>query len=259
MKRSSRNRESFNKKVMIIFFVLIFVWFSLAGAITLLTSAIRSLAFTNFGVFVLTLMTLMVLPVIPLFYVWNRFFKDAFSSFGTKKFQTCTFQGLGIKRQDYLDQLTRKLTEIDFKPINKSSLDSMEYFAFGGTDLVFKSPNKWIVGIRALSVKEDLKVGLISGGILRQLLLQYFAGLVLAIILFTIGGFGFKAVGLNPNTSAVIALVIFLTILLLTAFLINLQNRTVNRKVIKILIDIAQLMGSNQITPFKKTTIELEA
>jgi len=125
-------------------------------------------------------------------------------------------------------------------------------------DLVFKSPNKWMVGIRAVSVKENLKVGLISGGELRQLLIQYFAGLVLAIILFTIGGLGFKAVGLDPDTSAVIALFISLTIMFLTAFSIHLQKRTVNRKVMKILIETAESMGGKQITPFKWKTVKLE-
>lgn len=149
-----------------------------------------------------------------------------------------------MKRQAYLDQLTREMIKKDFKPADKNPFVGIE------SDLVFKSPNKWMVGIRAVSVKEDLKVGLISGGELRQLLIQYFAGLVLAIILFTIGGLGFKAVGIESDTSAVIALFIFLTILLLTAFSIHLQKRTVNRKVMEILIETVESMGSKQIAPF---------
>jgi hypothetical protein len=163
-----------------------------------------------------------------------------------------------MKRQAYLDQLTREMIEKGFKQAEKNPFRGIESDDLAGPDLVFKSPNKWMVGIRVLSVKEDLKVGLISGGDLRRLLLQYFAGLVLAIILLTIGGFGFKAVGLDPNTSMVIALLIFLTIMFLTALSISLQKRTVNRKVIKVLVETAQSMGSNQITSFKKTTTELK-
>jgi hypothetical protein len=240
---------------MVIFFVLIIVWCSLSGAIVLLIPFFRSY---GFGVFLFSYAILAIIGMIPLFYVWNRFFKDAVSSLGTKIFRTCTFQGLGVKRQAYLDQLTCELTEIDFEPINRSSLDWMESFGFEGTDLVFKSPNKWNVGIRTLSVKEDLKVGLVSRGTLRQLLLEYSAGVILAMTLFVMSAFGLKAVGLDPNTSAVIAMFISLTVMFLMALLITLQKRTVNRKVMKVLVETAKSMGSNQMTPFKKTTVELE-
>ncbi len=162
-----------------------------------------------------------------------------------KPWRTCTFEKLGPERRDYLDQLTREMIKKDFKPAEKNP------FVWIEPDLVFKSPNKWMAGIRAVSVKEDLKVGLISGGDLQRLLLQYFVGLVLAMVLFAIAGFGFKTVGLTANVSASIALFISLTIMVLTAFSISLQRRTINQKVIKILIETAQSMGSNQITPFK--------
>jgi hypothetical protein len=258
MKRHLRDKN-FNNKVMVIFFFLIITWYSLVGAIILVIPFFRS---HGFEVFVFSYLVLAIIGTIPLFYVWNRFFKDAISSFGTKKFQTCVFHGLGIKRQAYLDQLTRELAEIDFKPINKSSLGSMECFAFGGTDLLFaalKGLGEGI-GVRAVSVNGDLKVGFVSSGMKTQrfftiFLVFIFLGLFASFIPFFVydpnsktGTWGYITIGLP----------LFFIIACIPFFHSLLYRRRYGGRIRRLLVETAESIGGKQITPFKKTTVKLE-
>lgn len=258
MKRNSRDRESFNKKVMVIFFVLVIIWCSLTAAIILVTPFFRS---HGFGVSMLSYMVLALIGLIPIFYVWNRFFKEAVSSFGAKRFQTCVFSG--IKRQVYLDQLTKEMINIDFKRIDRSSLGLMESFAFGGTDLLFTAPDKTAgegIGVRAVSENGNLKVGFVSSGIRTQrfftiFFICLFLGLLASFIPFFV---------YDPNSRVgmwsylTIGLPLFVIIACAPFIHSLLYRRKHSGKIRRLLIDIAESMGGRQITPFKKTTVKLE-
>lgn len=259
MKRNLSDRESFNKKVMAIFFVLVIIWCSLAGAIVLMMPFFRS---RGFGVFTLSYLVLAIIGLIPLFYVWNRFFKDAISSLGTKRFQTCVFQALGIKKQAYLDQLTKEMIKIDFKPIDRSSLGSMESFAFGGTDLLFAAPKGLGegIGVRAVSLNGNLKVGFVSSGIrTRKFFTVFFICLFLGLFASFIPFFVY-----DPNSTVgmwsyiTIGLPLFLIIVCGPLVHSLLYRRRYNGKIRRLLVETAESMGAKQITPFKKTTVELE-
>jgi len=70
------------------------------------------------------------------------------------------FQGLGNKRQDYLNLLTEELMNRGFQRIGEIRARFWgEDHYFKGSDLIFESPDGTCVGVRAVGVGNDLRVG----------------------------------------------------------------------------------------------------
>lgn len=75
------------------------------------------------------------------------------------------FQGLGSKKQDLLDWVIEDATKIGFQRIDeiKGRFWGEERY-FRGSDLIFESPEGGHVGVRAVAVGNDLRVGFNSIG-----------------------------------------------------------------------------------------------
>jgi len=75
-----------------------------------------------------------------------------------RAYRACTFQGLGTKRQNYLDLVAGEMVKQGFKRAEEWRERNP---VFDGSDLIFKSPDeKFLAGIRAVSTENgNLRVG----------------------------------------------------------------------------------------------------
>lgn len=105
----------------------------------------------------------------------------------SKAWRTCTFEKLEPKRQDYLDRLTQEMANENFAVSSRGSRIWMEAVGLAGSDLLFEGPDKIsVVGIRAVSVNGNLRVGFLLVGKAKPVLLLFFSGLGLALALSVI-------------------------------------------------------------------------
>jgi hypothetical protein len=191
----------------------------------------------------------------------SQSFRDWISSFG-KSFQTTVFQNVGYRRQDFLDRLTDELVKIDFKPIDKESLRFTESVIFKGVDSLFTMPKgiNQAVGIRAISIKDKLKVGFILGGMTT---VKFYATMIISI-------FGGLFIGLfpifvfDPNSEIAmwsfifIGLPLFILIGISPSFYIRHQRKQYREKIKELMVKIILDMDGKQLAPFQKSTIDLD-
>jgi hypothetical protein len=177
------------------------------------------------------------------------------------------FQGLSNKRLDYLNLLTEELMNIGFQRIGEIHARFWgEDRYFKGSDLIFESPDEMYVGVRAVGVGNDLRVGLnASGKTTTKTKLKAWGGLGLSILIafivcvlsiYILGYMTGNAVPYPPDVPAwmiFIPVVIFFSVLLPTFYIF--MKRLVPELfslIKKILLKIGESMGPKQIVPFKR-------
>jgi hypothetical protein len=174
----------------------------------------------------------------------------------SKAWTTCTYEKLGPKRQDYLDRLTQEMANVNFTVPSRESKIWKEAVGLARSDLIFESSDKIsVMGVRAASLNGNLRVGFLRVGKAKPVLLLFFSGLGLALALSFISLQLFESI--PRHTLGLIFLVIFGGILALPLSYLFLIRRTCYHKVRILVIETAKSLGGKQLTPFKKTTVEL--
>ncbi len=180
---------------------------------------------------------------------------------------TCTFQGLGPKKQAYLDLLNERMAKKGFQRVEKIGVKTnVTPIINKSSNLMFKSPDGLIwIGIRSLSTDEDLKVGYTNTYYNPKRTTLILASSMLLGLFFcylSIFIIGHGTIPLSPNTPTRILLIPVLILLSVAigTFYIIFTRPFSNwiRQLKTTLIETAESMGSKQITPFKYTTTELE-
>jgi len=185
---------------------------------------------------------------------------------GWKVWRTCTFQGLGSKRQEYLDLLSDGIVRWGFQRLGKDKDGGLLDEWTKGRDLLLGSPEGYRISLRAISVNGNLRVGFvhdviqekgwrIRGGSIASIVL---AGLITLFSVYLIRYF-FPYEG--PPSLGLALLIIPFSILIwfiLFYMFVGRNEITWRRRLKRLLVETAESMGGKQVSPFKKTTVELE-
>ena len=189
--------------------------------------------------------------------------KDRSWLFTRKIWSTCSFRGLVTEKQVYLDLLTEKMAEKKFQQVKKEPhgvfKDLLE-----GRDLLFESPDRTEVSVRAVPSKNGLKVGFVVElhvtrkkawfWLIGSLILGFFVFLLSAYII----GHGTLPLTNVPWWMVLILTMIFLLPLFGTLSCLRIPEIKLSRSMKKMLAETAESMSGKQISPFKKTTVDLE-
>jgi len=80
--------------------------------------------------------------------------------FEGKFWMTCTFLGLGPKKQAYLDSLTEVMAKKGFQRVKEIKLaTAWESLLYKRSDLIVKSPDGKLAGVQTVPKDENLRVG----------------------------------------------------------------------------------------------------
>ena len=219
-----------------------------------------------------------------------------FIIFGVKQrppevYRTCTFQGLGSRRDEFLDDVVKAMGKRGLKnvpPIEPfdlsvgtkelfriwdwSEFTEMSKFYIAGSDLLLLGEKtKGVTYPKGITIKadvrgEDLRFGYV---LLKELFkIASIKGLIFLLQLFT--GIGLMALGmlLIKNTfggslgslGVLILSLVTVVPLWLLYFLYHpvIKPKRRQKEIDKTITEIAESMGGKRITPFKKTTVKLE-
>lgn len=185
-----------------------------------------------------------------------------------RAYRTCTFQGLGNKRQAYLDSVAERMAEQGFKRAEEWRERNP---VFDGSNSIFKSSDeKFLVAIRAISTEDgNLRAGFSLAGVPGKAAKIFVFSIGFAFILGALSAYILRQMfGPIKGTVQDLWMLILVMIILFTAFgfpvlaYMTPSKMRYNRKVRQILVETAESMGSKQITPFssylKSTTVDLE-
>ncbi len=176
--------------------------------------------------------------------------RRAMFSFKTSDWNICTFQGLGSKRQDYLNRVTEEMEKRDFQLTDKSPAINIK-----GSDLIFKHPKGPFFCIRAVSIGENLRVGFKSTEEMGREIFpaMFLAALPTFLSIYIIGG-GVVPWTNVPKWMASIPLIIFFTFFIGTFGLMYRLSllRKFRQEIKPLLVGIGKSSGSKQVTPFRK-------
>ncbi len=231
-------------------------------------------------------------------YQWCRFLNDKeLTIFGYRQkpekiYRTCTFANLGSKKNEFLDRVIRAFEADGFKrlpPVESFKLslgakdavkfwdwswrDKVAYHEMAGSDVLLgadKKGTKYIVGFRVEARNNDLRFGyfrfrkiepksaagmkffLAIGLLLAYTIVAIIIDWFLAIFLIT-------TLGLNLWISVItVSVALFLPIVPFFIYYGFIKPKRMLIKTDQHISEIAESMGSKQITPFKKTTVKLE-
>lgn len=186
--------------------------------------------------------------------------------FTGKFWKTCTFEGLGPKKQAYLDSLTEVMAKKGFQRVKEIKLaTAWESFLYKRSDLIFKSPDGKLAGVQTVPKNEDLRVGFMESLFTRKkvwltLVSSIFIAFFFCVLsIFIIGQGTIPLPPTTPRVMVFIPAIIFLIVLIgaLVLFWVK-PARDWRQQIKQLLVEAAGSMGGKQITPFKKTTVELE-
>lgn len=178
----------------------------------------------------------------------------------------CTFQGLGTKRQEYLNLVAERMVKKDFKRVGEIKLETWgQYLYIKDSDLTFESPEgEYQTGIRAVSIGENLRVGFNHKGtlkILKKAVLMFAFSLIFALfvsfLFVNIVEYAFPSI--DVTQLGVLWIIVFFPVMFgLWISIVGKKKRVLDRQIKKFLVDTAEYMGSKQITPFKRITVKYE-
>jgi len=183
----------------------------------------------------------------------------------SKEWVTCEFQGLGNKKQVYLDLLKKEMSKGGFQQVEEIRLARRPWASFISkmSNLKFNSPDgKMWIGIQAVPKDENLRVGFADVVLTKKQFYLLFAFSIL--FAFSLGAISAYVIGRNVNvnehiewafSSIIVAALAFVTPPMLYGIL---PRRRWRRQAKQLLVETAESMGSKQTTPFKKTTYKLE-
>ena len=182
-----------------------------------------------------------------------------------KVWRASTFQGLGAKKQKYLDSLTEEMVKWGFQPLDKSDGGGVLNEWVKGRDLLFISPDGNRISIRAITVNDNLRSGFAyeidrakgwrtRAGFIATVILDSLITALLALILKYI----LPSADPTLLSLAILMPVFILFLIILFYVFVGKSERSWKRRLKRLMIETAESMGAKQITPFKKTTVELE-
>ena len=185
---------------------------------------------------------------------------------GWKVWRTCTFQGLGTKREEYLDLLSDGIVRWGFRRLGKDEDGGVLDEWAKGRDLLLGSPEGHRISLRAISVNGNLRVGFVYSLIREkrwQIRGRFMASIILSglITLFSIYliKYAFPYEGPASPGSVLLIIPFYISIFFILFYtVVGRSETTWKRRLKRLLIKTAESMGGKQITPFKKTTAELE-
>jgi len=239
--------------VMVLFLVLLFIWGVFEGVVIAIPAG---KIYGDWAVMLIFFVLVIIPSAAGLYVIYGRLFKGTPWMASDRYYTTCTFQGLGIKRQAYLDRLAKAVVKNNWKVFEKSVLGWMEGIAIGGADLLFEPPNKLVAtGVRAVPVNGDLRVGYSAPPRGKRYWTSFFIFTLLAFLAMYVLGWG-RGWG---EFGELIAISIFFAIMLSPIVFIVVYMKVYNRKIKRLLIQTAESMGGKQTTAFQKTTGKLES
>lgn len=171
--------------------------------------------------------------------------------------RTCVFQGIGTKKQAYLDLLAEEMARNGFQKGEKNKLGTWGVAPFlEGSSPMFETPDKKDnVIIQAIPCNGDLKVGFMLIAKTKQniLLFTFFVlGLIVSLVL--VYAIKYAVPSFDGFPLAMLWLITWFSIGLgLPLFFSGLSVITWNRKLMQIFVETAESIGSKQITRFKRT------
>jgi hypothetical protein len=188
-----------------------------------------------------------------------------------KNWRTCTFQGLGAKRQAYLDLLNEGMAKRGFQRVEEIKRRTAWCSLINrSSDLIFYSHKRksW-VGIKSLSKHGNLRVGFADWyyNPIRDALITVFCILLGALGTFFsayiltayVTGHPSYYIGGLPDWMIPIPIILFFVVFIGAFLLFFGRPYEAWREQVKAaLTEIAESLGGKQITPFKKTTVKLE-
>jgi hypothetical protein len=218
---------------------------------------------------------------------------EEYTVFGRKQppakiYRTCTFEGLGSRKDEFLSRVVEAMEKRGLKktsPIKpfKLAIEAKHIFSLGiwneigqremvGTDVFLALDGQGThtrMGLRAEPQGSNLRFGYFYGkwhDPKSPAAIKFFAKLIGGIILLCLWCFfvGFVLLG-EPFAQAheiTVFLSVFVTLALLpflpSVYVVYRKETQPRKDIDKYILEIAESMGGKQITPFRKTTVELE-
>jgi len=178
---------------------------------------------------------------------------------------TCTFQGLGAKKQAYLDSLTEGMAKKGFQRVNEVKLaTAWEFLLYKRSDLIVKSSDVKLAGVQTLPKDGNLRVGFMESPFTRKkvwltLVFSILIAFFFCVLSMYVIGHGVLPWTNVPDWMILIPTITFFIVLIgaLALFWVK-PARNWRQQVKQLLVETAESMGGKQISPFKKTTVELE-
>ncbi len=172
--------------------------------------------------------------------------------------RTCLFKGIGSKRQSYIDLLTNEMVRRGFKQKETIMFEKDNFSEVGIEHILldigtFENPDgKFNIGFQIFPSNENLQVGFTLS---RKLDIRFFAFLILSLLVTAMLYYMIKYA--LPYVNEYSLRLLLIVIFFLAALVLPYSRLSIikwNRQLMQILIEIAESMGSKQITPFKRTT-----
>jgi len=252
MKRRLRDREGFYKIIMVLFLVLLFIWGIFEGVVIAIPAG---KTYGDWAVMLIFFVLVIIPSAAGLYVIYGRLLKGT-PLIAYRQYTTCTFEGLGNKREAYLGRLAEAVVKNNIKVIEKINFSWVEGIVIGGADLLFEPPSKLVAtGVRAVPVNGDLRVGYSTPPRGKGYWISFFMFTFLAFLAMYVLGWG-RGWG---KFGDLIAISIFLAIMLSPIAFIVVYRKVYNRKIKHLLIQTAESMGGKQTTAFQKTTGKLES
>ena len=179
----------------------------------------------------------------------------------------CMFQDIGNKRQDYLNAVADEMIKKEYKQLKeiKPSLWGEERL-LKGSNLIFEDPDGTYVGIRTVSVGDDLRVGFNVAGkpttragakAWGGLLLSMMIGFIAVVLSFHIIGNGKLPLTNVPVTMLLLTtLAIFIPVFSISFVILLKKFGLTKLEPKELLLQIGESMGSKQIAPFKRILVK---
>jgi len=218
---------------------------------------------------------------------------EEYTVFGRKQppakiYHTCTFEGLGSKKTEFLNRFVEALEGKGLKKIPpiepfELAVGGKDVFSLSiwneigrremvGTDVLLGSDERGThtrAGLRAESQGDNLRFGYLYGTwhdprspAATKFFLELIVGMVLLIVwmvfcgLFLLGKPFGQAHGITVFIFVMV--VLFLLPFLPVLFVFHRRETRPRKEMDQLVLEIANSMGGKQITPFKKTTVRLE-
>lgn len=184
----------------------------------------------------------------------------------SRQWITCTFEGLGTKKQAYLDLLNKGMVEKGFRQFKKIKSPMATPSLISKTaDLIYKTHDEQVwLGIKVLPKGEDLRTGFTYSDASS---IRTFLTLLLCVFLGAFAGFSssyiisggsFDLSKLHPLIAIAPVGIFILVTASAFGLIFGRPQRTCEKRAKAILIETAESMGSKQVTPFENTAADLE-
>lgn len=174
----------------------------------------------------------------------------------TPYWRTCIFQNIGTKKQEYLVLLAEEMARKGFQQGEKDEIGTRIMTPFlQENSPMFETPDgKLGIAIQAVPSNGDLKVGFMLIAKTKQntlVFVSFVLGLLVSLASVYLIKYAFPYFDGFPL--AMLWLIIWFSIGLGLPLLLQSSIITWNRRLMQILVEIADSMGSKQVTPFKRT------